>query len=254
MRLWINYNALPIILFCTSLGIPSKLCRIQTSVFNSLYGQHFILMGQFISGSGLSTLAVALSVTNIELIVYPPLFLCPFTHSLSGVSPGQIFYKLFSKCWPQQGKDRIGSHAWLISALTVSKIVIKRKWLLDDDIEPCSRLSKPFPFEMNKSWTIRLTQRGKKLYDALKRKYSHFQQTTKAKKLVRMPNARQTHFCCWPSCCSRAISWMRCCSTVLQQFLTARVLRYLGCFTHRLQTFIFPLLRLESWNRGWACK
>jgi len=65
-----------------------------------------------------STLAVALSVTNIEL--YPPLFpplLCPSTHSLSGMSPGQIFYKLFSKCWPQQGKYGIGSHAWLISAL-----------------------------------------------------------------------------------------------------------------------------------------
>lgn len=41
------------------LGILSKLQRIQTSIFNllNLYGQHFILMGQFISGKGLSGVA-----------------------------------------------------------------------------------------------------------------------------------------------------------------------------------------------------
>lgn len=54
---------------------------------------------------------------------------------------------------------------------------------------------------------------------ALERKCTYFQQTTKANTLLRMP---EKAILMLASCCSRAISWMRCCSTVHQQFISAR--------------------------------
>lgn len=74
-----HYSALHIILFCTRhdlcLGSSQKIFfrKIQTIIFNSLtlYRQHFTLMGQFISGSGLWAVA-----GTSENMMQPKLPLC----------------------------------------------------------------------------------------------------------------------------------------------------------------------------------